>query len=573
MKTAPIPVAAASATLQDVVDRLASDPSLAANRNRDLRSAVVTIGKLVGQPLRQIPLDLAEIRRVLDGTVPAQVKVSAKRWANLRSDLAAAIAASGLHPILTTGKLKLDRPWSSLFGPISDLRIRNGLCRFARWASLRRITPAEVDAAIVERFIAELKASTLVRNLADRKGGVIRSWNVLAKLQASAGPQISPIKISRPAPIRMRWESLPPPFQQDVASYLTWASVPDPLDEHARARALSPGTLRLRRDQIHSAAAAAIAAGTEMSDLASLASLVEPETFKKILRQCWERDGRKLSAYTHGVAGTLIAIAREWVRVPAEILAKLKALRAKLGSLLAGMTEKNRATLRKFDDPRLLTALIEVPDKLWRRARRDLATSRRPFIDLQSALAIDLLLHAPVRMENLSSLRFGEHIHWPQGRGKPALMRFGLDETKNEVQLEFEISAELGERLWTYREEIAPKVTGSRPDAVFVTWAGKPKTQAALSIAIERTVLRNIGIKITPHQFRHICAKIILDANPGAHELVRQLLGHLNLKTTTNYYAGQDTRRAGRAHADLIMKLRDQPGPDGIRRIRKPRKG
>jgi integrase len=152
-------------------------------------------------------------------------------------------------------------------------------------------------------------------------------------------------------------------------------------------------------------------------------------------------------------------------------------------------------------------------------------------------------------------------------------MRLGLDETKNEVHLEFEISAELGERLWIYREEIALKITGSRPDAVFVTWAGKPKTQAALSIAIERAVLRNIGIKITPHQFRHICAKIILDANPGAHELVRQLLGHLNLKTTTNYYAGQDTRRAGRAHAELIMKMREQQVPAGIGRIRKPGKG
>jgi integrase len=571
MKTAPIPVAASTATLQDVVDRLASDPSLAASRKRDLRSAVVTIGKLVGQLLQQIPLDLAEIRRVLDGTVPAQVNVSAKRWANLRSDLSAAIAASGLHPILTTGKLKLDRSWSSLFGPISDLRIRNGLCRFARWASLRRISPAEVDAAIVERFINEMEGSTLVRDLGDLKGRVIRSWNALA--QASGGAEISPIKISRPAPMRVLWESLPAEFQQDVASYLTWASVPDPLDEHARARALSPGTLRLRRDQIHSAAAAANATGTKMSDLTSLAGLVEPETFKRTLRQCWERDGRKLSAYTHGVAGTLIAIAHEWVRVPPEVLAQLKAMRAKLGSLLPGLTEKNRALLRKFDDPRVLTALLALPDKLWRRARRDLATSRRPFIDLQSALAIDVLLHAPVRMENLSSLRFGEHIHWPQGRGKPTLMRLGLDETKNEVHLEFEISAELGERLWIYREEIAPKITGSRPDAVFVTWAGKPKTQEALSIAIERAVLRNIGIKITPHQFRHICAKIILDANPGAHELVRQLLGHLNLKTTTNYYAGLDTRRAGRAHADLIMKLREQHGPGGIRRIRKPRKG
>jgi integrase len=78
--------------------------------------------------------------------------------------------------------------------------------------------------------------------------------------------------------------------------------------------------------------------------------------------------------------------------------------------------------------------------------------------------------------------------------------------------------------------------------------------------------LRHLGVKLTPHQFRHLAAKIALDANPGAYELVRQLLGHKILKTTTNFYAGIDTRRAGRAHADLIMTLRESKLGGGRRR-------
>ena len=243
-------------------------------------------------------------------------------------------------------------------------------------------------------------------------------------------------------------------------------------------------------------------------------------------------------------------------------VATLKQLRRKLGSLPSGLTEKNKALLRKFDDVRLCEMLVELPDRLWRQARRDLAKSRRPFIDLQSALAIDLLIHVPLRMENLSSLNFNEHLHWPQGRGKPALVVFQDDEIKNEIHLEFEIAKVLADRFQVYRNEIAPAVTGTRPDAVFVTWAGRPRTQAAITVAIEKTVLRWLGVKLTPHQFRHLAAKIILDANPGAYELVRQMLGHKNMKTTTNFYAGIDTRRAGRAHAELIMKLREnQDGP------------
>jgi integrase len=216
-----------------------------------------------------------------------------------------------------------------------------------------------------------------------------------------------------------------------------------------------------------------------------------------------------------------------------------------------------------------LERLIALPDKLWRRARRDLAKSRRPFIDLQSALAIDLLIHVPLRMENLAALKFDVHLHWPQGRGTAAHIVFAGNETKTQVQIEFEIPAALADRFHIYRNEIAPAVIGKRPDAVFVKYTGKPRGQAAITDAIEKTILRNLGVRLTPHQFRHLAAKIILDVNPGAHELVRQILGHKNTKTTTNFYAGIDTRRAGRAHADLIMQLREK----GIsRRGRAPRR-
>ena len=51
--------------------------------------------------------------------------MSDKRRANLRSDLTAAIDASGLHPILKTGALALDAEWKALLDPIPDRRIKN----------------------------------------------------------------------------------------------------------------------------------------------------------------------------------------------------------------------------------------------------------------------------------------------------------------------------------------------------------------------------------------------------------------------------------------------------------------
>src|SRR5262249_61694485 len=131
--------------------------------------------------------------------------------------------------------------------------------------------------------------------------------------------------------------------------------------------------------------------GIPVTQFTSLASLLERDTFRVLLRHRWRQDGGTLSAYTHGIAVTLIAIASEWAKLSADKIAALKALRSKLGPLPAGLTTKNRAMLRSFDDPRLVTDLVHLPDRLWTTARRRLPTSRRAFIDLQTALAIDLL--------------------------------------------------------------------------------------------------------------------------------------------------------------------------------------
>jgi hypothetical protein len=297
-------------TLQDVIDRLAG-AELGVTRKRDLRSAVITYAKLVDQRPAAVPLDLADIRRTLDGMVPIAAKVSRKRWANLRSDLAAAFDASGLRPMLKTAQIELDNEWSPLFEAVTDARVRNGLSRFARWASLRRIAPPSVDDSVIARFVAELDASTLIRNVEAQHRSVALTWNLLCALQSGLGLRSVAVPATMLMPTRVPWEGLPVCFQEDVAQYLAWCAMPDPLDEAARARALAPRTRRLRRDQIHSAVTAACAAGIELDRLTSLARLVEPDVIRALLRQRWLEDGRALSAYTHGVAGTLIAIAAE----------------------------------------------------------------------------------------------------------------------------------------------------------------------------------------------------------------------------------------------------------------------
>src|ERR1700733_5303681 len=144
MKIDSLPQEAFLVSLQTVLDRLSSHPELTPARKRDMRSAVNCYAKLVDQPPAAIPLDLAAIRQKLDKIVPAWMKISRKRWANIRSDLAAAIDASGLRPMLITARIELAAPWRQLLAETPQPS-RHGLSRFARWASLHRIKPEAVN--------------------------------------------------------------------------------------------------------------------------------------------------------------------------------------------------------------------------------------------------------------------------------------------------------------------------------------------------------------------------------------------------------------------------------------------
>lgn len=212
-------------SLQDVLDGLAGNSALSELRRRDLRSAVVCFAALMDTSPAHVSLDLAAIRSVLDLMVPIQAKMSRKRWANLRSDLSAAIAASDLCPMLKTSKVELSESWASLLAKAQDRKMRDGLSRFARWASERQIAPREVNREVVDRFIGELHSASLVRKIAELGQTIVRSWNRLVLSFPEEGLQ--PIEVRRrlSGPLRFLWQDLPASFRQDVVDYLEWASV------------------------------------------------------------------------------------------------------------------------------------------------------------------------------------------------------------------------------------------------------------------------------------------------------------------------------------------------------------
>lgn len=59
---------------------------------------------------------------------------------------------------------------------------------------------------------------------------------------------------------------------------------------------------------------------------------------------------------------------------------------------------------------------------------------------------------------------------------------------------------------------------------------------------------------------RHIGAKLYLDENPGAYEVVRRILGHKSLSTTVNNYTGLEIEAAVKHFDAVILGIRDAIG-------------
>jgi integrase len=265
------------------------------------------------------------------------------------------------------------------------------------------------------------------------------------------------------------------------------------------------------------------------------------------------------------MAKTLISIAREWVKAPTEQISELKRLRSKFPTLSPGLTKKNKQLLARLDGPGAIDALLDLPSVLMSKALSNRCAGKSCLPLVQVALAIEFLLHIPLRISDLVKLRFGENISWPSGAKGPASLALTIEKTGSPYQAE--LDGELAAMLKNYRDKLAPKLTGGHHEHLFISVEGRRKLPATLSFEFKRATLAHLGFAITPHQMRHIAAKLILDRNPGAFELLRQLLGHASLKYAVSHYAGINTARAVRHHDKLIQEMRTK------RQTRRPGKG
>lgn len=536
--------------LAEVLERIAAMDRLPRQRRLDLMSAVRRVARLIGDVPADIPADPEALRRRLRPLTSAAAGMTQSRFRNVRALLAAALDLAGAKVMRGRRQHALDPVWRALLKRVPGPYERHKLSRFFSFASAKGIDPNHVDDRTVSEFAESLEHSSLLERRIRIVRDSCRIWNKCA--QTAAGWPNAQLAV----PDRRRVYALPPTayprsFGEDVAAYLGRL---ERGDLFAGLRPARPTTLRDLRLRLLQMAAALVYSGRAPDTIGSLADLVSPEALKTILTFIWSRNGNRKTGQMHNIAFTAIKIAKWWVEAPPDMIEALRGIRRGVDPKMSGMTERNRSRLRQFDDPENVRRLIRLPEEVFRLLPRSRPPSFTDAIRAQSALAVEILLGAPMRAQNLSSLHAR---HFTQTRpGGARHIVIPADEVKNRTDLAFEIPKRLGEHLDVYLVRCRPVLAANADGFLFPARKGGAKAPKHFGEQIQRMVAKEIGIDLNVHAYRHLAAMQFLREFPGEYETTRLFLAHKDLGTTLRAYCGVEQADALRRLDALIDRHR-----------------
>jgi integrase len=545
-------------TMADVISRLENDTSLKPSRRRDLASAVRRTCELFNRIPEQLQADVGVLRYAFASINAARAGVSDKTMANLRSNALAALRHVRDDLGVSSKKTALSEAWKRLQERLPDRRFKNGLSRFMRFCSTNGIAPSSVSDVVVDTFMDAVRSETLHRKPNDLHRRTTRLWNEAVKTVPGWPQIVLTVPSFRPARKSIPITEFPASFQKDIDEHGDWLGGKDLFCANPPPKICKPSTVDLRKKHIQLAASALVQSGQPIEGLQSLADLVTPAAVKAVLRHYLDRYNDEPTQFLRDLTKTLKRIAQHWVRVDADHLEALKDLGCRLGPDRSGLTEKNKATLRQFDSDHNTAILLDLPFRLFETAMSPALNNQRAAVRAQIGIALAILTVAPLRMHNLIALRLDQHIVYPGGPRGPVHIVIPANEAKAGEPIEYLLPTYVKELLDIYLREFRIHLGDDSCPWLFLATGGNRKAQATLSQQIKETITKETGLMVTPHQFRHIAAKFVLDHNPGNFETVRQLLMHKNGKSTSAFYIGLQSLNAGKHYDKLLSEKRKE---------------
>jgi integrase len=348
-------------------------------------------------------------------------------------------------------------------------------------------------------------------------------------------------------------------LREEIEAYLDSLTRVRKTAKGKRVLPAKPTTIKSRRSSLEAALRTASRIGIGMAELSSLSSFLDPAVSRRVLAAYWPEGAKQPPIFAVDLCGLFVGMAHSANCLPPEQLEELEDMRADLKHQSPrGMTDKNLAAIRSFMQGEAWRALNHLPQVLMAEAKEaSYSSPTKAAIRAQLAVAIGILNVAPIRRGNLGAIRIGENLIRTGGPQSPYRLVFPDYDVKNRVRLDFPLDAELTALIEDYLFNYRPALLGRSDNPwLFPGEGANHKTLKVLGDQITAVIEKAIGLRLTPHQFRHLSAAIILKHKPGNYELVRLLLGHRTVQVTIRNYIGLETTQAGTDYGDLVRDMR-----------------
>jgi integrase len=240
-----------------------------------------------------------------------------------------------------------------------------------------------------------------------------------------------------------------------------------------------------------------------------------------------------------------------------------------------GMVEKNKAMLRQFDDPENERRLLALSQKVFGELAAKDHIMRADALRAMHALALDLLLVAPIRINMLVGLELDRHVVIrPGDRARLTHMLIATGEDKTKQPFEAMLRDRVNDRLHLFLERYRPHITTTASPFLFPNGRGQRRSTIAFGREFSAFIRSETGLILTRHIFRHLAVRFLLEDSPTDIETARLALGHTSSVTTGRAYADRRARAALERLGRSIERRREQHfGPNAVQQKRIERGG
>ncbi len=543
-----------------LISRIQSDPRFPKHRIAGVLSSLRCLLRWLGRQdaLRRamkpedVVLTFATIAAAFKTFAPAALRVSRKRLQNAESDIRFALRLYGQAPARTAVSTDEVR-W--LKGITSSKFVGASLGYLLRFIDAKGIDPWSMSNEHAEGFRAAVLDDPEVRWPRRTARLAISAWN----REAARNPEWPQTELTLQS-LRTRWglpwSTFPPTLKAEVDAFFDQEQTDDDLFGVCRRKS-APSTIRAQKDHLRLAATALAKAGVAPAEIGGLRDLCSPERFQTAVR--WIRNAKgEMTSTVQNVAGTLAKVGKQAkIMTPDEILKVSefqKNAYPKYIDRKYPRRDRDQEVLNLLDDGRLMDALLTLGPRLAAKVRASGKRNIRAAIDIQRALAFDLLLSCPLRIKNLVHLDLEKHFYpITIKRCEYTVVSIPAAETKNGEPTEHILLEDTAKRLREYVDVYRPLICAAPSNWLFPGGKrGSAKTENTLGEQLSKWASAELGFPFHVHLMRKIATKLYLDDSPEGIEVMRRKLGHTTDEMIRRYYAQRLHRAAQKKYLEAL---------------------